>query len=109
MGQKVIAVSLENDIGILESACLIRYDDVDIITDEFETPYDYEVLLNVDEKNNMVQSVEVNGADRLFNVIDKEDCLPNIGLLDYKDEDLKLDLKNVTLRELYKEVLRKVL
>jgi len=109
MGQKIIGVSLQNDIGIFESTCLIKYDDVDIVTDEFETPYDYEVLLNLDEANNSIQSIEINGADRLLKVIDNEDCLPNVGLLDYKDDELNLDLKEVTLRELYKEVLNRVL
>lgn len=109
MGQKIIGIALQNDIGIFESTCLIKYDDVEIVTDEFETPYDYEVLMNMDEDNNSIQSIEINGVDRLFKVIDKEDCLPDIGLLNYKDDGLGLDLKDVTLRELYKNVLDKVL
>lgn len=44
-----------------------------------------------------------------YEVIDNENCLPDIGKLDYKNKELGLDLKDVTLRELYKKVLDKVL
>lgn len=109
MGRKVIGFSLENSVGCIEATCAIEYEGKNIVTDEFITPYNYQVVIDIDEDTEIIQSVGVDGADRLFSVIDKEDCLPDVGLLDYKDDDLKLDLKDVTLRELYKNVLNKVL
>ena len=54
-------------------------------------------------------SIEILDLKKVYKNIDKEECLPDVGLLDYKDDELALDLKDVTLRELYKEVLKKVL
>lgn len=109
MGKKIVSFGIDDSIGYVEATCIIKYEDVEILTDEFETPYDYEVLINFDEETEDIHSIDVNGADRLLKVIDNEDCLPDAGLLDYKNEELDLNLKDVTLRELYKEVLNKVL
>lgn len=111
MGQKIIGFSIDNSVGYIEAACLLRYEDVEIETDLFETPYkNYEILINRDRLNPAeIQSIEVNGADKLLEVIENEDCLPDVGLLDYEDEELDVDVKDVTLREVYKIVLNKVL
>ena len=111
MGTKVIGFSIDDSVGYLEAACLLRYEDVSIVTSLFEVPYKgYEVLINQNRlKPSEVHSIEVNGADKLLEVIENEDCLPNVGLLDYEDEELDVNVKNVTLRELYEIVLNKVL
>jgi len=109
MGRKIVGFSIEDSIGYVEATCVLKYDDVELVTDEFETPYDYQVLIDIDEETEEIHSLGVDGADKLLKVIDNEDCLPDVGLLDYKDDDLGLDLKDVTLRELYKNVLNKVL
>lgn len=108
-GEKIIGFSVENLVGYIEVACLIRYEDIEIETDLFEVPYEgYEVLINQNRLNPIeVHSIEVNGADKLLEVIENEDCLPDIGLLDYEDEEF--NVKDVTLREVYKIVLNKVL
>lgn len=111
MGKKVIGISFEDSVGYLEVACLLRYENISIETALFEIPYKgYEVLLNHNRLNpDEIHSIEVNGADKLLDVIDNEDCLPDVGLLDYEDEELHINEKDVTLRELYKIVLNKVL
>lgn len=109
MGKRIVAFSADDSIGYLETCCLIKYENVSLVTDEFETPYNYEVLLNIAEDTDEIHSIEVNYAENLLNYIDKDDCLPDVGLLDYENEELKLDLKDVTLRELYKKILNQVL
>lgn len=108
-GKKVIGFSVDDSIGYIEATCVLEHNGTNIVTDEFHTLYNYQVLVDIDENTEIVQSVGVDGADRLLDVIDKEDCLPDIGLLDYENKDLGLNLKDITLRELYKEVLKKVL
>lgn len=111
MGKKVISLSIdESDIeGILESCIILESNDEIAYVDEYEVPYQVEVLMSTREGMTIPDMIEIKGLSQLYDVIDKEDCLPDVGLLDYKEEELGLNLKNVTLRELYKEVLKKVL
>lgn len=111
MGKKVISLSIdESDIeGILESCIILESNDEIAYVDEYEVPYQVEVLMSTRERMTIPDMIEIKGLSQLYDVIDKEDCLPDVGLLDYKEEELGLNLKNVTLRELYKEVLKKVL
>ena len=74
----------------------------------YETP-DYEVLLHYVGETDDLASIEILDLKKVYKNIDKEECLPDVGPLDYKDDELDLELKDVTLRELYKEVLKKVL
>lgn len=76
--------------------------------DEFDVPYPYTVLYNVREGESTPDAIEISNVEELCKVIDKEDCLPDIGLLDYKDDDLGLDLKDKTLREIYKAIFEKI-
>ncbi|WP_194190810.1 hypothetical protein [Clostridium chrysemydis] len=109
MGKQIFGFSVEDSVGYIEATCIIERKPN--VLDEFVTPYEgFEVLIDVDEETEEnIYAVAVNGADKLLKVIDKEDCLPDVGLLDYENNDLKLNLKDVTLRQLYKEVLIKVL
>lgn len=111
MGKKVISLSIdESDIeGILESCIILESNDEIAYVDEYEVPYQVEVLMSTREGMTIPDVIEIKGLSQLYDVIDKEDCLPDVGLLDYKEEELGLNLKDVTLRELYKEVLKKVL
>lgn len=109
MGKKIIGFSIENTVGYYEANCLIERRST--VVDEFDTPYEgIEVLVDLDsETEEIICGITVNGADRLLQFIENEDCLPDVGLLDYKEDELGLDLKDVTLRELYKEILKKIL
>lgn len=111
MGKKVISLSVgESDIeSILESCIILDSNDEIAYVDEYEVPYQVEVLMSTREGMTIPDMIEIKGLSQLYDVIDKEDCLPDVGLLDYKEEELGLNLKDVTLRELYKEVLNKVL
>lgn len=108
MGKKVIGFRVESSFGI-EATCILERKST--VVEEFKTPYkDFEVQIDVDfETETMIYGVSVIGADKLFNVIDKNDCLPDVGFLDYENKELDIKLKNVTLRELYKEILSIVL
>lgn len=109
MARKIVGFSVENSVGYIEATCVIERKPT--VVDEFETPYEgFEVLIDVDEETEeKIYGVAVNGADKLLKVIDKEGCLPDVGLLDYENPKLELNLKNVTLKKLYKEILNKVL
>ena len=111
MGKKVISLSIDkSDIeSILESCIILDSNDEIAYVDEYEVPYQVEVLMSTREGMTIPDVIEIKGLSQLYDVIDKEDCLPDVGLLDYKEEELGLNLKDVTLRELYKEVLKKVL
>ncbi|WP_373898779.1 hypothetical protein ACER0A_005050 [Haloimpatiens sp. FM7315] len=111
MGKKVISLSVdESDIeGIMESCIILNYSDDIAYTDEYEVPYQVEILMSSRKGMNIPDVIEIKGLKQLYEVIDKKDCLPDVGLLDYEEEELGLNLKDVTLRELYKEVLQKVL
>lgn len=111
MGKKVISLSIdESDIeSILESCIILELSDEIAYVDEFEVPYQVEILMSTRKGMIIPDVIEVKGLRQLYDVIDKEDCLPDVGLLDYEEKELGLNLKDVTLRELYKEVLKKVL
>ena len=109
MGKKVISLSIDNYDDIMESCVILNWNDEIAYTDEYEVPYQVEILTNTREGEKIPDVVEIKGLEQLYTVIDKEDCLPDVGLLDYKDDDLGIDLKDVTLRELYKAVLDKAL
>ncbi|MGO5073865.1 hypothetical protein ACTQ4K_07950 [Clostridium sporogenes] len=111
MGKKVISLSIgESDIENIMESCIILNSSNDIAyTDEYEVPYEVEILISNRKGINIPDVIEIKGLKQLYEVIDNEDCLPNVGLLDYEEKELGLNLKNVTLRELYKEVLKKVL
>lgn len=109
MGKRVISVSADNTFGYLELACLLKFNQLDSETDEFETPYNYGVLITKEVKSNDIKCIEIQDAEELLKVIDKKDCLPDVGLLDYEDNELNLNLKDVTLKELLKEILNKIL
>lgn len=113
MAKKIISLSIdESEIpNILESCIILNFNTERKYVDEFEVPYEYEfeVLTSTRENEIIPDVIEIKGLRRLYKVIDKEDCLPEIGSFDYENEELDLNLKNVTLRELYKEILNKVL
>lgn len=111
MGKKVISLSIdESDIeSILESCIILESNDEIAYVDEFEVPYQVEVFMSTRKGMIIPDVIEIKGLRQLYDVIDKVDCLPDVGLLDYEEKELGLSLKDVTLRELYKEVLKKVL
>lgn len=111
MGKKVISLSMgESDIeGVLESCIILDCSKEIAYVDEFEVPYNFEVFLSTRNNCNIPDVIEIKGLQQLQKVIDEEDCLPDVGLLDYSDDELGINLKDVTLKELYKEVLNKVL
>ena len=94
---------------ILDSCITFDFNSEIHYTDEFEVPYKYTVLTSTRKNEIIPDNIEISDVHELYKVIDKEDCLPDVGLLDYKDDDLGIDLKDVTLRELYKAVLDKAL
>ncbi|MEG1313070.1 MAG: hypothetical protein RSD40_02020 [Bacilli bacterium] len=102
MGRKVLGISLTDDLGYLELTCTFNFNLNTSETEEFETPYNYDVLINREVSNDNIKSIEIQDAEELFKVIDNIDCLPDIGPLDYTDKNLKL--KNISLRDLLKEV-----
>jgi hypothetical protein len=85
---------------------LMEYKGGETETDEFDHPYKYEVLYNVDENTEEIESLTITGVENLIEVMDKDDCLPDIGLINCKDEELNIDIKNVTLKELLKEIFK---
>ncbi|MDZ5016635.1 hypothetical protein GNF72_15640 [Clostridium perfringens] len=93
----------------MESCIILDYNKEIAYTDEYEVPYQVEILMSTRKGMNIPDVIEIKGLKQLYDVIDEEDCLPDVGLLDYEEKELGLNLKNVTLRELYKEVLKKVL
>ncbi|EPY2275254.1 hypothetical protein ACXAUS_004189 [Clostridium sporogenes] len=113
MGKKVKSLSVGESYieGVLESCIIIDCDKSRRYVDEFEIPdeYEFEVFTSTKENTTIPDIIEINGLQGLSKVIDNEDCLPDVGLLDYEEKELGLNLKNVTLRELYKQVLKKVL
>ena len=90
---------------IISKCCFLNNCD-NLITDGYETS-EYEVLLHYVGETDNLASIEILDVKKVYENIDREDCLPDVGLLDYKDDELALDLREVTLRELYKEVLSK--
>lgn len=109
MGKRVIGISIDNTLGYLNLACLLKFNQLASETDEFETPYNYDVLITREIESNNIKCIEIQYAENLLKVIDKKDCLPDIGLLDYEDSELNLNLKDVSLKELIKKVLEKAL
>lgn len=110
MGTRVAYLSIDESLspGVKDSNICINFNTTRNYTDEFEVPYRYEVQTHTRKGETLPDAITIIGIEDLYEVIDNEDCLPDVGLLDYKDEDFKLDLKDVTLRELYKEVLNKL-
>lgn len=108
MAKVVESLSLSKLDDEIISKCCLRSDCDNLETDAYET-LEYEILLHYVGESDELASIEILDLKKVYANIDKEDCLPNVGLLNYKDEELNLDLKDVTLRELYKEVLKKVL
>ncbi|MCI6278058.1 MAG: hypothetical protein MR639_15275 [Clostridium sp.] len=108
MAKVVKSLSLNEINDEIISKCCFINDCNNITTDGYETP-DYEVLLHYVGETDDLASIEILDLKKVYKNIDKEECLPDVGLLDYKDDELALNLKDVTLRELYKEVLKKVI
>lgn len=111
MGKQVDNIVFDHvyDDNIIDSCITLDFNTQRKYVDEFEVPYKYTVLYSTRKNEIIPDSIEVSDIRELYKNIDKEDCLPDIGLLDYKDEDLGLNLKDVSLRELYKAVLDKEL
>lgn len=111
MGKKVVSLSIdESDIeNVLESCIILDYNNEIAYVDEYEVPYQVEILMSTRKGLKIPDVIEIKGLNQLHDVIDKKDCLPDVGLLDYEEKELGLNLKDVTLRELYKEVLNKIL
>lgn len=111
MAKEVVSLSVDKSEipGVLESCIILNSSKERAYVDEFEIPYDFEVFTSTRKKEKLPDVIEIKGLKQLNEVIDKDDCLPDVGLLDYRDDELNLDLKDVTLRQLYKEVLKKVL
>lgn len=109
MGKKVISLSVDKEDNILESCIILNISEEIAYVDEFEVPYQVEILTSTRETESIPDVIEIKGLKQLYDVIDNEDCLPDVGLLDFEDKELGLTLRDVTLRELYKEVLKKVL
>lgn len=111
MGKKVVSLSIDNsDLeNILESCIILESNKETAYVDEYEVPYQVEILVSTRKGMNIPDIIEIKGLRQLYGVIDKEDCLPDVGLLDYEENELGLNLKDVTLRQLYREVLNKVL
>lgn len=109
MGNKVISLSVDKDDDILESCIILNINEEIAYVDEFEVPYQVEILTSTRENQSIPDVIEIKGLKQLYDVINNEDCLPNVGLLDFEDKELGLTLRDVTLRELYKAVLKKIL
>lgn len=110
MGRKVDSITFDHVYNekTLDSCITLDFNLERKYVDEFEVPYKYTVLYSLRENEIIPDNIEISDVEELYKVIDKEDCLPDVGLLDYKDNELNLDLKDVTLRKLYKEVLKKI-
>jgi len=108
MAKIVESLSLVEMNDEIISKCCLNSNNDNLLTDGYEA-HGYEILLHYIGETDEVASVEILDIKKVYKNINKEECLPDIGLLDYKDEGLGVDLKDVTLRELYKNVLDKVL
>lgn len=110
MAKRILSLSIEETEypDIIESCIILDSNNKRKYVDEFEVPYQVEIITSTRENESMPDIIEIRGIKQLYQVIDKEDCLPDIGLLDYEDEELGIDIKSVTLRELYKIILEKV-
>jgi hypothetical protein len=108
MSLKAISCSVSDDYGDNILSSMVSFDtgfvNKHFLVSEFENPYQHEVELTTADGEKKPENVEVIGLVQLAKAIDKKDCLPDIGLLDYKDEFI--DVHDVTLQELYKEVLK---
>lgn len=111
MGKQVDSIVFDHVYSkdILDSCVTLDFNTQRKYVDEFEVPYKYTVLYSIRKNEILPDNIEISDVNELYKNIDKDDCLPDVGLLDYKDDDLGLDLKDVTLRELYKAVLEKEL
>ena len=109
MGKRIenIVISESDYPGILEALITIDFNKKIAFLDEFDVPYRYEVFTNTEEGREIPNSIEIIGLKELILNIDNENSLPDIGLLDYSDKSLNIDLENVSLREILKEVLNK--
>lgn len=109
MGKQINSITFDYsyDNKILDSCITLEFNTERHYTDEYEVPYQVEILMSTGKGMNIPDVIEIKGLKELYDVIEKEDCLPDIGLLDYEEEELGLNIKDVTLRELYKEVLKR--
>lgn len=105
---KIVSISIDDIGSTIASNCNLKVEITKHLTDEYEHPYGHTVLLNYKEGSKELHSVEIIDVQELIRVLDKEDCLPDVGLLNYEDEELGLDLRNKTLREVYKAVFEKI-
>ncbi|MBS4536817.1 hypothetical protein GOQ29_14445 [Clostridium sp. D2Q-14] len=110
MGKEIISLSIDNsDIeDILESCMILGYGDEIAYTEEYEVPYQVEILMSTRKGMSVPDVIEIRGLKQLKDVIDEEDSLPDFGLFDYTNEELDLDLKDKTIREIYKEIFEKI-
>lgn len=110
MGKQVDSIVFDHTLNenLLDSCITLNFNCERHYTDEFEVPYKYTVLTNTRKNQIIPDNIEISDVKELYKNIDKEDCLPDVGLLEYKDDELQLDLKDVTLKELYKAVLDKL-
>ena len=86
MGRKVISLSINNEDLIVESCVILQLSKEIAYVDEFEVPYQVEILTSTRENELIPDVIEIRGLKQLYEVIDKEDCLPDVGVLDYKDD-----------------------
>lgn len=107
MAKVVKSISLTELNNEIMSKCCLKCDCDNLLADAYETS-EYEILLHYVGESDELAIVEILDLKKVYRNIDNKDCLPDVGLLDYKDNELNLDLKDVTLRELYKEVLNKI-
>lgn len=101
MGKRIDSIASAKDSDSSTSICNLIYDKSHLTTDEFEVPYEYTVLMHYKDGTNELHGIEILDFEYLIPVIDNQDCLPDIGLLDYGN------MKDKTLREIYKELITK--
>ncbi|MGL4913129.1 MAG: hypothetical protein ACRC3Y_11950 [Romboutsia sp.] len=85
--------------------CTFMFNTNRAFVDEVEIPskYKYEILECREERTDNLKALIVIYAEELSKVIDNEDSVPEIGLVSYKDDIL--DLKDVSIREVFKKIL----
>lgn len=105
MAKEIIDISFDNSLGYLVMTCDFIINTNRAFVDEIEIPekYKYEILECREAKTDNLKTIIVNYADELFKAITNADSVPDIGLVNYKDN--KINLENVTLREVLEKVL----
>lgn len=105
MAKEIVGISFDSSQGYLIMTCSFIINTNRAFVDEIDIPknYKYEILECREAITDNLKTIIVNYAEELFKVIDNEDSVPDIGPVNYKYDTL--DLKNVSLREVFKKVL----